>query len=81
MELSPTAQRDTGPTADCVLSAVNHFRKLLQQVVLSDTGVHIIIKVVVSKLIDQLLEVIHGRGGGSGARGGGSPGCCSAEPP
>lgn len=47
------------------LSAVNHFRKLLQQVVLSNAGVDVIIEVIVSKLVDQVLEVIHGGGGGA----------------
>lgn len=53
-------------------SAVDHFWQLLQKVVLSDAGIHIFVfQMVISEFINQLLEVIHGRGRGGGGDGGG----------
>lgn len=52
-------------------SAVNHLWQFLQQVILSDGRVHVfILQMVVSEFIDQLLKVVHSRGGGSSVGGG-----------
>lgn len=51
-------------------SAVNHLGQFLQQVLLSDARVHVFLKVVLGELVDKLLKVVHGRGGGSSAGGG-----------
>lgn len=50
-------------------SAVNHLGQFLQQLVFGHVCVHLSLhQVVVSKLADELLKVIHG-GGGDGTRG------------
>lgn len=42
------------------LLTVNHLRQFLQQVVLSDAGVHVVLQVVTRELVDEIVKVVHG---------------------